>query len=29
MFWNTKRLLIQKNPLESNNFHTSVESFNT
>jgi hypothetical protein len=24
MFWNTKRLLIQKNPLESNSFHTSV-----
>jgi hypothetical protein len=26
MFWNTKRLLIhKKNPLESNNFHTSVD----
>ena len=24
MFWNTKRLLIHKKPLESNNFHTSV-----
>ena len=24
MFWNTKVYLFTKNPLESNNFHTSV-----